>query len=107
EETRKGYDVSSMRAAIHSAAPCPPDVKRQMLDWWCRVISEYYAASECGGTVIPGPQWLDRPGSVGLPWPGSEVHVLDDEGNPVPAGQPRLGYIGRGTSTYEYHQRAA
>jgi long-chain acyl-CoA synthetase len=106
EETRKRYDVSSMRAAIHSAAPCPPDVKRKMLDWWGPVITEYYAASEGGGTVITGPQWLDRPGSVGLPWPGSEVHVLDDEGNDVPAGQPGLVYMRMGTSTFDYHKDA-
>jgi long-chain acyl-CoA synthetase len=106
EETRKRYDVSSMRAAIHSAAPCPPDVKRQMLDWWGPVITEYYAASEGGGTVITGPQWLDRPGSVGLPWPGSEVHVLDDEGNDVPPGQPGLVYMRMGTSTFDYHKDA-
>jgi long-chain acyl-CoA synthetase len=106
EETRKRYDVSSMRAAIHSAAPCPPDVKRQMLDWWGPVITEYYAASEGGGTVITGPQWLDRPGSVGLPWPGSEVHVLDDEGNDAPAGQPGLVYMRMGTSTFDYHKDA-
>ena len=105
-ETRNRYDVSSMRAAIHSAAPCPPDVKRQMLDWWGPVITEYYAASEGGGTVITGPQWLARPGSVGLPWPGSEVHVLDDEGNDVPAGQPGLVYMRMGASTFDYHKDA-
>jgi long-chain acyl-CoA synthetase len=106
EKTRRRYDVSSMRAAIHSAAPCPPDVKRQMLGWWGPVITEYYAASEGGGTVITGPQWLTRPGSVGLPWPGSEVHVLDDDGNDVPAGQPGLVYMRMGTSTFDYHKDA-
>jgi long-chain acyl-CoA synthetase len=106
EKTRRRYDVSSMRAAIHSAAPCPPDVKRQMLDWWGPVITEYYAASEGGGTVITGPQWLTRPGSVGLPWPGSEVHVLDDDGNDVPAGEPGLVYMRMGTSTFDYHKDA-
>jgi long-chain acyl-CoA synthetase len=75
KETRDRYDVSSWRCAIHSAAPCPPDVKRQMLDWWGPVVTEYYAASEGGGTVIFGPQWLERPGSVGLPWPGSQILI--------------------------------
>jgi long-chain acyl-CoA synthetase len=107
KDARDRYDVSSMRAAIHSAAPCPPDVKRQMLDWWGPVVTEYYAASEGGGTSITGPQWLARPGSVGLPWPGSEVHVLDDEGNDVPAGQPGLVYMRMGTSTFDYHRDEA
>ena len=104
KDVRDRYDVSSMRAAIHSAAPCPPEVKRQMLGWWGPVVTEYYAASEGGGTVITGPQWLARPGSVGLPWPGSEVHVLDEAGNDVPAGQPGLVYMRMGTSTFDYHK---
>ena len=68
--TRDRYDVSSLRAVIHSAAPCPQDVKRRMLDWWGPVVIEYYAASEGGGTVITAREWLERPGSVGRPWPG-------------------------------------
>ncbi len=104
---RDRYDVSSMRAAIHSAAPCPPEVKRQMLDWWGPVVTEYYAASEGGGTSITGPQWLARPGSVGLPWPGSEVRVLDEAGDDVPAGQPGLVYLRMGTSTFDYHKDEA
>jgi long-chain acyl-CoA synthetase len=106
-ETRARYDVSSWRCAIHSAAPCPPDVKRQMLDWWGPVVTEYYAASEGGGTVITGSQWLARPGSVGLPWPGSEVLILDDEGNDVPAGQTGLVYMKMGTSTFDYYKDEA
>ncbi len=107
KDVRDRYDVSSMRAAIHSAAPCPPEVKRQMLGWWGPVVTEYYAASEGGGTVITGPQWLARPGSVGLPWPGSEVHVLDEAGNDVPAGQPGLVYMRMGTSTFDNHRDEA
>jgi long-chain acyl-CoA synthetase len=104
EETRRRYDVSSWRCAIHSAAPCPPDVKRRMLDWWGPVVTEYYAASEGGGTVITGAQWLERPGSVGLPWPGSAVVILDDDGNDVPAGQPGLVYMRMGASTFDYYK---
>jgi long-chain acyl-CoA synthetase len=107
QATRDRYDVSSMRCAIHSAAPCPPDVKRQMLDWWGPAVTEYYAASEGGGTVITGPQWLARPGSVGLPWPGSEVHVLDEAGNDLPPCQPGLVYMRMGTSTFDYHHDEA
>ena len=107
EETRSRYDVSSWRCAIHSAAPCPPDVKRQMLDWWGPVVTEYYAASEGGGTVITGAQWLERPGSVGLPWPGSQVLILDEDGGDVPAGQTGLVYMKMGTSTFDYYKDEA
>jgi long-chain acyl-CoA synthetase len=106
-ETRDRYDVSSWRCAIHSAAPCPPDVKRQMLDWWGPVVTEYYAASEGGGTVITGAQWLARPGSVGLPWPGSQILILDEEGGDVPAGQTGLVYMKMGASTFDYYKDEA
>ena len=101
---RDRYDVSSMRAAIHSAAPCPPDVKRQMIDWWGMVITEYYAASEGGGTGITAQEWLARPGSVGKAWLGTEVRVLDADGNHAPTGEPGLVYMRMGTSTFDYHK---
>jgi long-chain acyl-CoA synthetase len=101
---RDRYDVSSLHAAIHSAAPCPPDLKRQMIEWWGPVITEYYAASEGGGTAITAQDWLAHPGSVGTPWLGTEVRVLDDDGNDAPPGQTGLVYLRMGTSTFDYHQ---
>ncbi|HEV2254733.1 MAG TPA: AMP-binding protein, partial [Streptosporangiaceae bacterium] len=38
QPVRDRYDVSSLRCVIHSAAPCPPDVKRQMIEWWGPVV---------------------------------------------------------------------
>ena len=104
QATRDRYDVTSLRAVIHSAAPCPQDIKRRMLDWWGPVVVEYYAASEGGGTSITAQEWLARPGSVGRPWPGTEVRVLDPAGNDVPAGETGLVYLRMGTSTFDYHQ---
>jgi long-chain acyl-CoA synthetase len=104
EPVRSRYDAGSMRAAIHSAAPCPREVKQRMLDWWGPVVTEYYAATEGGGTSITAREWLARPGSVGMPWPGSEVRVLDDNGDDRPAGEPGLVYLRMGTSTFDYHK---
>jgi long-chain acyl-CoA synthetase len=101
---RSRYDAGSMRAAIHSAAPCPREVKQRMLDWWGPVVTEYYAATEGGGTSITAQEWLARPGSVGTPWPGSEVRVLDDNGDDLPVGEPGLVYLRMGTSTFDYHK---
>jgi long-chain acyl-CoA synthetase len=106
EDVRKRYDVSSLRAAIHGAAPCPHEVKRRMLDWWGPVVIEYYAATEGGGTVINAVDWLKKPGSVGLPWPGSVVSVLDEDGNPLPPNETGLVYMRMGTATFEYHKDA-
>ena len=104
EPVRARYDVSSLRCMIHAAAPCPPEVKRRMLDWWGPVVTEYYAATEGGGTVINAGEWLKRPGSVGTAWPGSEVRILDDNGDDVPAGETGLIYLRMGTSTFDYHK---
>jgi long-chain acyl-CoA synthetase len=103
DAVRARYDLSSLRAVIHSAAPCPAEVKRRMIDWLGPVIVEYYAATEGGGTLIMSEQWLRKPGSVGLPWLGSEVQVLDRAGHPVAVGQQGLIYMRMGTSSFSYH----
>jgi long-chain acyl-CoA synthetase len=103
-EVRARYDTSSLRAVIHSAAPCPPEVKRQMIEWLGPVVVEYYAATEGGGTLITSDEWLSKPGSVGLPWRGSQVRVLDRARREVAAGQQGLIYLQMGTSSFSYHK---
>jgi long-chain acyl-CoA synthetase len=77
-----------------------------MLEWWGPVVIEYYAASEGGGAAITAEEWLRKPGSVGKAWPGSEVRVLDAEGNDMPPGEPGQVFMRMGTSTFEYHKDA-
>ena len=103
EAVRATYDVSSLRAAIHGAAPCPHEVKRKMLDWWGPVVIEYYAATEGGGALITAEEWLRKPGSVGRAWPNSEVRVLDPKGEDKPAGEPGMVYMRMGTSAFSYY----
>ncbi len=81
DEVQARYDVSSLRYMVHAAAPCPVEIKQRMLDWWGPVIYEYYAATEGGGTLVTPEQWLAKPGTVGLPWPNSEIRILDDDGD--------------------------
>ncbi len=100
---RARYDTSSLRAVIHSAAPCPPEVKRRMIEWLGPVVVEYYAATEGGGTLITSEEWLRKPGSVGLPWQGSEIRVLDRARQEVAPGQQGLVYMKMGTSSFSYH----
>ncbi|MFI5495204.1 acyl-CoA synthetase [Actinoplanes sp. NPDC051859] len=102
EKVRTGYDLSSMRVMIHGAAPCSPQVKRQMLDWWGPVVVEYYAASEGGGALITAAEWRERPGSVGRAWPGSRIRVLDTTGNDMPVGEPGQVYLQMGDARFEY-----
>src|SRR5690606_41772079 len=79
QQVREKYDVSSLRSMVHGAAPCPRETKLAMLEWWGPTVTEYYAATEGGGTVISGEEWLRKQGSVGKAWPYSVVKVLSEE----------------------------
>jgi long-chain acyl-CoA synthetase len=103
DDVKARYDVSSLRVVIHSAAPCPIDVKRRMLEWWGPVIYEYYAATEGGGTLVTPEQWVRKPGTVGTPWPISQVKVFDDDGNELPPGEIGTVYMAMGAATFEYY----
>jgi long-chain acyl-CoA synthetase len=104
EPARNARDLSSLRHMIHSAAPCPIETKQRMLEWWGPVIFEYYAATEGGGTLVTPEEWLKKPGTVGKPWPISQIRVLDDDKHPVPAGRPGTVWIKMGDLTFEYHK---
>jgi long-chain acyl-CoA synthetase len=101
-QTRKRYDVSSMKWLIHAAAPCPVGIKRAMLDWWGPCVYEYYAATEGGGTIVTPEDWLARPGTVGTPWPFSEVMIADEDGKECPRGTPGTVYMKMGFSDFAY-----
>ncbi len=104
EEVRLSYDLSSHRIAVHAAAPCPVEVKRQMIEWWGPIIFEYYAGTEgTGATFITSEDWLKHPGSVGRAGAGSILHVCDEKGNDVAPGEPGLIYFERERPTFEYH----
>jgi acyl-CoA synthetase (AMP-forming)/AMP-acid ligase II len=86
-EVRERYDVSSLQKVIHAAAPCPVDVKRQMLDWVGPIVFEYYAGSEGNGFCAVGPEeWLERPGTVGQPLIGI-IHIVGEDGSEQPTGE--------------------
>jgi long-chain acyl-CoA synthetase len=103
EETRAGHDVSSLRLAVHAAAPCPPDVKDAMINWWGPILVEYYGATEGHGiTVITTPEWNAKRGSVGKAALGV-LHICDDDGNEIPAGEVGSVYFERDIVPFEYH----
>lgn len=95
-EVRSRHDLSSHRVAIHAASPCPPELKRAMLDWWGDILLEYYAGSEgCGTTLITSVEWRQRPGSVGRAISG-EIHIVGDDGQELPAGEIGQVYFSGG-----------
>ncbi len=88
EAVRTRYDLSSLEIAVHAAAPCPPQVKEQMIQWWGPIIHEYYGATEgLGFTACDSAEWLAHKGSVGKVLFG-DLHILNDEMQPVPPGTP-------------------
>ena len=102
ESVRGRYDLSSMKWLIHAAAPCPVGLKQAMLDWWGPCVYEYYAATEGGGTIATPDDWRARPGTVGPPWPVSEVMIADESGNPCAPGTPGTVYMKMGLSDFAY-----
>jgi fatty-acyl-CoA synthase len=109
EEVRRHYDVSSLRVAVHAAAPCPIPVKQAMIEWWGDAIVEYYAGTEGGGTVIRAKEWLRKPGSVGRHWAGGKVFILDEEGNEVtrPNVEGAIYFEAPATGRFSYYKDAA
>ncbi len=103
EDARRRRDLSSHRCAIHAAAPCPPAVKRAMIEWWGPILREYYAGSEgVGTTVISSEEWLRRPGSVGRPVNGVRVHITDETGRELPPGETGQIWF-EGAPRFSYH----
>ena len=103
-DVRAKYDCSSTRTMVHAAAPCPPDVKRRMLDWWGDSIFEYYAATEGGGTLVTPQEWRKHPGTVGRAWPGADIKIFDDSEKELAIGQQGTVYMRLGQGDFEYHK---
>jgi long-chain acyl-CoA synthetase len=102
-EVRARYDVSSLRSAIHAAAPCPVPIKEQMIEWWGPIIWEYYAATEGNGlTLVNSVDWLAHRGTVGRAVIG-RAHVCGPSGDELPVGQTGLVYFSDGPGFAYYN----
>lgn len=96
EAVRAKYDLSSLKIAFHAAAPCPADVKAQMIDWWGPILIEFYAGSEANGvTITTSEEWRTHPGTVGRSLLGTIV-VIDGEGRALPPGETGAIYFDSG-----------
>lgn len=111
ERVRNHYNLESLVHVTHTAAPCPPDVKRRMIDWWGPVIYEFYGSTETGAVAFcSSEEWLAHPGTVGHPVEGATVKILAADGRELPAGEvgeiysrldmlPSFTYHGTNTDT--------
>ena len=102
----RGFDLSSVRKILHAAAPCPVPVKRRIMEVFPpNSVWEYYGASEGMATIISPEEWVAKPGSVGRPFPGLSIRILDDAGDVLPTGEVGAIYISTfGGPGFEYHQ---
>ena len=93
DEVKRKYDVSSMRHVSSTGSPCAPEVKRAMIDWWGPVFNECYGSSELGYmTYVTSAESLAKPGTAGRALPDCELVILDEQGRPLPPGEPGLIY---------------
>jgi len=103
EAQRLSYDLGSLKVAVHAAAPCPIEVKEQMIAWWGEVIYEYYAASEAiGSTAIDSQNWLAHKGSVGKASYG-KIHIVDDDNKLLEHDQIGQIYFESDATNFEYY----
>ena len=105
-EVRDAFDGSSLETVMHGAAPCSPQVKRQMLEWWGPKVSEYYGGTEGGFiSIISGEEWLQKPGSLGKPLGTVELILVDDDGNRCGPNQPgQIYFKSLLGADFEYHK---
>jgi long-chain acyl-CoA synthetase len=94
DDVRERYDLSSLQAVVHAAAPCPVHIKRRMIEWLGPVVYEYYGGTETGIVVMCDSEgWLAHEGSVGKLYGDTDIHVFDEEGNLLPRGETGEVYV--------------
>jgi long-chain acyl-CoA synthetase len=94
DQVRMKYDVSSLKSVVHAAAPCPPEVKRRIIDWFGPIVREYYGGTETGACVLcDSTEWLAHPGTVGRPLGDGDVRIYSENGDLLPAGESGRIYL--------------
>jgi long-chain acyl-CoA synthetase len=108
EEVKSRYDLSSLRFVVHGAAPCPPQVKRAMIDWWGPVVHEYFGSTETGIPVWhSAEEALQKPGTVGRAIEGGIVKIFRTDGEECGVNETGEIFM-RQTSVpdFDYHGKA-
>ncbi|MEA2634546.1 MAG: hypothetical protein QOH92_1313 [Chloroflexota bacterium] len=104
-QVRRPRDVSSLRALLLGAAPCPQALKERAEATFGQVLWEFYGATETGiNTVLRPEDQLRKPGSCGTVVPGQEIRLVAPDGTDVPDGEPGE-FMVRNSWLAEYYKR--
>lgn len=107
DKIKENYDTTSLKHVVHGAAPCPADVKKQMINWWGPVIHEYYAMTETGiVATCDSHQWLEHEGCVGTAVEGVKIEIIDSNEQPCSSGTPGEICVTSATTPYVAYHRA-
>ncbi|MEO2109201.1 MAG: AMP-binding protein [Actinomycetota bacterium] len=106
EDVRARFKGTTLQLLMHTGAPCPPHVKRGMIDWLGPKVVEIYGASEGGMFAMGSSQdFLDKPGSVGRILPFIEATVIGPDDTPVAPGEEGEIFLRyRNGNTFSYHK---
>jgi long-chain acyl-CoA synthetase len=94
DDVKARYDISSLEFVVHAAAPCAPEVKRAMIEWFGPIVTEYYGSTETGAVVFcTSEEWLAHPGTVGRALPNATIKVFRDDGTEADVGESGEVYV--------------
>ena len=100
------YDLSAFRAKFSTSAPFAAALKQDVLARWPGSLYEFYGMTEGGGTcVLAAHVHRHKLHTVGLPAPGHDIRVIDDEGRELPHGSAGEVVGHSGTMMTGYHGR--
>ena len=85
------YDLSEFRTLFLAGERADPETIRWAQESLDRPVIDHWWQTETGWTMAGNPVGLGalpvKLGSPCVPMPGYDIQVLDDEGNPMPAGE--------------------
>ncbi|CAD5373241.1 Acyl-CoA synthetase (AMP-forming)/AMP-acid ligase II [Rubrivivax sp. A210] len=88
------FDLSAFVMKFCTSAPFSAALKAEVLARWPGGLVEYYGMTEGGGTcILEAHQQRDKLHTVGRPGPGSEFHLIAEDGRALPAGSAEAGEI--------------